>query len=309
MINVMTKTRQKVVALAVAGFAAAALGLAATATPAYASDTPWNPAVQVTAYADNPSFQESEQYVDVTMTFSQAVPASVSSVMENYLQENITIAGRTIASDDGDSYARDVQDVVVSGNTVTFTLAPNSQGTTANYSGELYIAANASDNAIIASRMGNAPVETLIDNGINFTKVSGTQSAATFTVDTRAQARAMNHILITDVIDGKETAIFDSATGAFSNGGITVHSHAFVSLQTTDYAATLVSVANGTTQKVGCDYEFVYNEGTNQFTIINNNGSSENIQVYLYACDYLNANELSVGEISEPEWSVTHPED
>lgn len=306
MINVMTKTRQKVVALAVAGFAAAALGLAATATPAYASDTPWNPAVQVTAYADNPNFQESEQYVDVTMTFLYGAPDVEASEMGQYLQANTTIAGRTIAADD-DGYTRAVQDVVISGDEVTFTLGPNSAGTTANYSGELYIAANA-NYVDIYFAMGESPVETLIDNGISFTKVSGTQSAATFTVDTRAQARAMNHVLITDVIDGKETAIFDSASGAFSNGGITVHSHAFASLQTTDYAATLVSVANGATQKAGCDYEFVYNEGTNQFTIINNNGSSENIQVYLYACDYLNDNELSVGEIYEPEWSVTHPE-
>ena len=308
MINVMTRTRQKVAALAVAGFAAAALGLAATATPAYASDTPWNSNVTVTAYADNPSIQESSQYVDVTMTFPEGAPYVDAADMQEYLQENTTVAGRTIADEGaGDSYARLVQNVVVNDYTVTFTLAPNSYGTTANYSGELYIDANA-DNEEIFYAMGEEPVETLIDNGISFTKISGTQTGATFSVDTRAQARAMNHVLITDVIDGKETAIFDSASGAFSNGGITVHSHAFVSLQTSDYASTLVSVANGTTQKAGCDYEFVYNEGTNQFTVINNNGSSENIQVYLYACDYLNDNELSVGEINEPEWSVTHPE-
>lgn len=284
-------------------FAAAA----AFTTQAYASDTPWNSNVTVTAYADDPTYDNDAQHIDVTMTFASSLLGVTAADMQAYLQDNITIAGRTIAADD-DGYTRAVSDVVISGSVVTFDIGPNSEGMTANYSAELYIAANTDANPLISQRMGYAPVETVIDSGLDFARISSSSAAATFQVTDRAQARSMNHVLITDVINGQETTIFSGDSGAFEYGGITVHSHSFFDQMPSDYATALVEAAQDATLKDGLSYTFTDN-GDGTFTVVNNNGSSENIQVYLYACDYLNAHTLSVGDIYEPEWSVTHPED
>lgn len=297
MINVMTKTRQKVVALAVAGFAAAALGLAATATPAYASDTPWNENVTVTAHADNPNFLESEQYVDVTMTFANGAPWTDSASAATYLQANTKIANRTIAAD-SDGYTRLVSDVVVGANSITFTIGPNQDGMTANYSGELYIEAAAGDATGIAAAMGNKPVETLVDNGITISKVSGNANSSVFSVDTRAQARAMNHILITKGTGEDATAIF-SGSGTFSNGGITIHSHNFSGQTVVDYAAATVSAGNAIENS-----DWVFTDlGNGQFSISNSDPDVDcsDLSISMYDCDYLNIHQLPVGQIFEHE--------
>lgn len=296
---------QKIVALSVAGASVLALSAALAATPAYASDTPYNPNAVITAVADDPSFANDAQYLDVTIDFGADVSGVGAEAMENYLQGNITIAGRTIANGDTDGYYRDVQNVAIDGDIATFDIGPclNEQGTTegmmtAIYSGEFMLAASA-DNFTIASAMGGAPSETLIDTGLAIQKdnAATTSDAAVFTVTDRAQARAMNHILVVDkAADGKMVPIYEG-TGSFSNGGMTVHSHTFTSQQVTDYAATIVSTANG----MGSQYVFT-DLGNGQFSIQNAQGDSSNIQVYMYNCDYLNANHLSVGDITEAEW-------
>lgn len=275
---------------------ALAFAAAAFTTHAYASDTPYNNNVEVTAKANDPTFDNNAQYIDVTMEFAYGAPVVSAADMETYLEANTTIAGRTIAADD-DGYTRDVSNVSISGNVVSFKIGPNSDGMTANYSGELYIEANPEDNAFVSLAMGNAPVETLIDNGLTFSKVSGTAAASTFSVDTRAQARGMNHILIVNGTGADAVAIF-SGTGTFENGGITVHSHSFMDQTVADYAAALVSAGNGE------NTNWVFTDlGNGQFSISNSDPTVDcsNLHVYLYACDYLNDHGLSVGDIYEHE--------
>ncbi len=300
--DVIQKTQKKVTTFAFATIVAFAMALAVGVVPAFAATVPWNSNVTVTAYADDPTYDNSAQYINVTMEFANGAPDVAADVMEAYLEANTTIAGNAINST---SYNRDVTNVEVGSDVVAFTIAPNTAGMTANYNGKLNIAANASDNATIAAAMGDAAVETLVNNGITISKSSAsTSSVAIFSVDTRAQARGMNHILITDIVtvDGvsQEKAIF-AGSGTFSNGGITIHSHSFMTQTVADYAAAIVSAGNTAASKAANGYAFT-DSGDGVFQITKASGSCSNIKVYMYDCDYLNANSLAVGDIYEPIW-------
>lgn len=297
-------TKGMVLAFALAATLALTLGLAGTA---HAATVPWNDKVMVEAYAVDPTYADNAQTINVKMTFSQSIDFSSDEVEEDeliglvsvYLQNSTSIAGNAI---NGATYNRAVSDVVVGDKVITFKIGPNAAGMTANYNGKLTIAANADISNAIASAMGGAAVETLIDNGISVSKVSSSDGAAVFSVDTRAQARAMNHVLITDVIDGKETAIFTTG-GTFSNGGITIHSHTFMNQQVADYAASIVAAGNtAADSEASNNYTFVDN-GNGQFAITNGGADCSNIKVYMYDCEYLNSHGLAVGEIWEPIWS------
>ena len=300
------KLSHKVFGFAAASLMAASLYGALTVTPAYASDIAYNPNAVITAVADDPTFDNNAQYLDVTIDFGADVSSVGVTDMENYLQSNITIAGRTIANGDADGYYRDVQNVAIDGDVVTFDIGPclNAQGTTegvmtAIYSGEFALAADRS-NVTIRSAMGMADAETLIDTGLAIQKneTATTSDAAVFTVTDRAECRAMNHILVLDKnAEGEMIPIF-AGTGSFANGGMTVHSHTFMNQQVSDYAATIVSTANG----MGSQYVFT-DLGNGQFNVENTQGDSSNIQVIMYNCDYLNSNHLSVGDITEAEWN------
>lgn len=301
------KLSHKVFGFAAASLMAASLYGALTVTPAYASDIAYNPNAGITAVADDPTFDNNAQYLDVTIDFGADVSSVGVTDMENYLQSNITIAGRTIANGDADGYYRDVQNVAIDGDVVTFDIGPclNSEGTTtgvmtAIYSGEFALAANEDVNWDIAAAVGSAPAETLIDTGLAIQKndAATTSDAAVFAVTDRAECRAMNHILVLDKnAEGKMIPIF-AGTGSFANGGMTVHSHTFMNQQVSDYAATIVSTANG----MGSQYVFT-DLGNGQFSVENTQGDSSNIQVIMYNCDYLNDNHLSVGAITEAEWN------
>lgn len=286
-------TRRKFLSLFVAVFAACGLTVALTST-ALASDVSWNDEVTVSAQAVDPTFAENSQNIAVTMQFATADLSGITAGdAETYLETNTSIAGRAL---DGLTYSRDIYDVAVNdvANQITFKIGPNSAGMTANYSAELKIVAE--DLTDIGDAMG-ADVETIIGTQLAVAKNgSSSSSAAVFDVTARAQARSMNHILITDVVGGVETAIF-SGTGTFANGGITIHSHTFTTQTVTDYAASIVSVANG----IGSSYTFV-NDGGGQFTITHGANDCSNIKVYVYDGAYLNAHQLAVGEIWEPEW-------
>lgn len=300
--DIIRKTQKKVTTFAFAMIVAFAMALAVGVVPAFAATVPWNDNVTVAAYANDPTYDNDAQNINVTMTFADGAPVVDAADMEAYLEANTTIAGNAI---DSSTYNRDVTNVVISGKDVTFTIGPNTGGMTANYNGKLNIAANADDDEDIAAAMGNAAVETLVDNGITISKSSAsTSGAAIFSVDTRAQARGMNHILITDVVtvDGvsQEKAIF-AGSGTFSNGGITIHSHSFFNQTVADYAASIVSAGNTAAGKAANGYTFT-DSGNGVFQITKASGSCSNIKVYMYDCDYLNANSLAVGEITEPIW-------
>ena len=123
----MTKSRfAPIVGLAVA--AAAALTLSLATTPAYASDVPYNANAKITAKAYDPTYELEAQTINTTIVFGSSVSGVEAGAMESYLQDNITIAGRTIADEgDADTYARDVYNVAINGNTVTFTIGPNTK--------------------------------------------------------------------------------------------------------------------------------------------------------------------------------------
>ncbi len=298
-------TRRKFLSLFVAVFAACGLTLALTST-ALASDVSWNDEVTVSAQAVDPTFGEDSQNIAVTMQFDTADLSGITAgEAEAYLQDNATIAGRHLNIS---TYNRDVYDVAVNAvaKQITFKIAPckdeyDDPAFTANYSAELKIVAE--DLTDIGDAMG-ADVETIIGTQLAIAKNgSSSSSAAVFDVTARAQARSMNHILITDVVGGVETAIF-SGTGTFANGGITIHSHTFTDQETPDYAASIVSVATG----IGSSYTFSDTsypspDPTNgQFTITHGANDCSNIKVYVYDGAYLNAHQLAVGEIWEPEW-------
>lgn len=272
-----------------------ALSLGAMATPAYASDVAWNPDAVITVMASDPTYNLDEQYIDGKIVFGSDLGVDAED-LQAYLTNNVTIAGRTIAPD-ADGYTRAVSDVAVEGDTATFKIGPNTAGVTANYSAEFKLIANDEANEDVYFAMGEEDAETIIGTQLAIAKEGATDALATFAVTERAQARSMNHILITDVINGKEQPVF-SGTGTFANGGITIHSHTFQSQTEADYAKALVDAAAAIANS---GYTFT-DAGNGAFTISNNNGTSENIQVYVYDCNYLNAHELAVGQIWEPEW-------
>ena len=236
----MTKSRfAPIVGLAVA--AAAALTLSLATTPAYASDVPYNANAKITAKAYDPTYELEAQTINTTIVFGSSVSGVEAGAMDelpagqhHYRRTHHRRRGRR-----GHVRSRRVQrghqrqhgDVHH---------RPNTKGMTANYSSEFLVKADAADNATIAAAMGNADSETIVGSGIAVGKVGVTGKTATFEVTDRAQARSMNHILITDNINGNETAIFEG-TGTFSNGGITIHSHSFMSQTTADYAAAIVA--------------------------------------------------------------------
>lgn len=289
----LTLTRRKFVAVAGAAVAAAALSLSLS-IPAFASDVAYNDNAVITANAVDPTYDNNAQNIEASVTFGGSVAGVSATDMTAYLQDNITIAGRTIAPD-ADGYTREVSGVAINGNAVTFNIGPNTAGMTANYSAEFLLKADATQNATIAAAMGNADAETLVANGIKISRVSANPAKATFAVTDRAQARSMNHILIVDSINGVATPIFQG-TGTFANGGITIHSHSFMTQTVADYAASIVDAAAG----LNANYTFT-DLGNGQFSISKASGSAAQLQVYVYDCDYLNTYQLSVGNIYEGE--------
>lgn len=276
--------------------------LMGAAIPAYADTVDWNSNVTVLAVGandDNPA-TEAGQRIDVTMTFASDVSSVSASDAEAYLQSNITLADRSLNSA---TYSRDVYDVVVSGNVISFKIDANTAGMTANYNGKLNIAANEEDNATICDAMGGASVETLVGTGVAIANNDGVLAAdsksKTFTITDKAYNRGMVHVLIKD----GNNAIFQG-TGTFSNGGITVHAHTFVTQTVADFASLICSTATTTATSANLSYTFTAGEN-GSFTIANGGADCSNIKVYIYDGAYLNTIHGAVGDISEPE--MTNP--
>lgn len=287
-----------VLAMVLAVFA----GMLASAQQAYAS-TAWNPDVIVLAQGANDDSPKTDagQRIDVTMTFPNGAPSVSAATAEAYLQDNITIAGRTISLTGANaaSYARDVYDVAVSGNVISFKIDANTAGMTANYDGKLYIAANDTASSTISSAMGDKAVETLIGTGVAIANSNGVLAgdglSKTFTVTNAAYNRGMVHVLIKD----GDTAIFEG-TGTFSNGGLTVHAHTFTTQTVANFATLICSTGNSLSSDAFLGYSFT--DGTDgAFTISNDGASCANITAYIYDGTYLNARSLAVGDITEPE--------
>ena len=139
-------------------------------------------------------------------------------------------------------------------------------------------------------------VETLIGTGVAIANPAGVLSAdgtsKTFQVTDTAYNRGMVHVLI---MNGNQ-ALFQG-TGTFSNGGITVHAHNFMTQTAADFASLICSTATSTGGD-GFAYEFA--AGSNgAFTISCENAS--NLAVYIYDGSYLNSIHGSVGDITEGE--------
>lgn len=292
--DILQKTRNKVTAFAFAAIVAFAMALAVGVVPAFADSTSWNDNVTVLAVGANGDTKtEAGQYINGTMTFTSDVSSVTAEQAEAYLEANMTIAGRLL---NATNYTRDVYDVAVSGNVITFKVGPNTAGMTANYNGKLYIAANDQSNATIATAMGGKSVETLIGTGVAIANPAGTLSAdgtsKTFQITDTAYNRGMVHVLI---MNGNQ-ALFQG-TGTFSNGGITVHAHNFATQTAADFASLICSTATSTGGD-GFAYEFA--AGSNgAFTISCENAS--NLAVYIYDGSYLNSIHGSVGDITEGE--------
>ncbi len=254
---------------------------------------PWNDNVTVLAVGANGDTKtEDGQYINGTMTFASDLGGVTAEQAEAYLEANMTIAGRALNSA---SYARDVYDVTVSGNVITFKIGPNTAGMTANYNGKLFIAANESSNATIAAAMGNG-VETLIGTGVAIANPAGTLSAdgqsKTFAITDTAYNRGMVHVLI---MDG-DSAIFNG-TGTFSNGGITVHAHSFMSQTAANFASVICSTATSTG---GDGFDYTFAAGSNGLFTISCEDASD-LAVYIYDGSYLNSIHGAVGDITEGE--------
>lgn len=292
--DILQKTRNKVTAFVFATIVAFAMALAVGVVPAFADSAAWNDNVTVLAVGANGDTKtEDGQYINGTMTFKSDVSSVTAAQAEAYLEANMTIAGRSL---NATNYTRDVYDVAVSGNVITFKVGPNTAGMTANYNGKLYIAANDQSNATIATAMGGKSVETLIGTGVAIANPAGTLSAdgtsKTFQITDTAYNRGMVHVLI---MNGNQ-ALFQG-TGTFSNGGITVHAHNFATQTAADFASLICSTATSTGGD-GFAYEFV--AGSNgAFTISCENAS--NLAVYIYDGSYLNSIHGSVGDITEGE--------
>lgn len=345
------KTQNKVIALVMTMAMAIACSLAIA--PAAFADlstataqmdrtiVPWNSNVTVTAmggnnsriYTYDPVTQNltytvgsgktnTGQYVNVTMQFQSNVNLSglTSATAKTYLQANTTIAGRSLTASD---YKRDISDVVVddANDRITFKIgfnyawntSTNDFYTTANYNGKLKIVANPDGNATISGAMGNADVETLIGTGVTISNNDGTLSnnnkTKTFTIASAAYNRGMVHVLI---LDGT-SAIF-SGTGTFSNGGLTVHAHTFMTQTEADFASLISTTATGLvtaaanpadpliTPPVIIPYSFSSGtDGTFTVTATATNATASDVKAYIYDCNYLNTIHGAVGDITEPE--------
>lgn len=290
--DILQKTRNKVTAFAFATIVAFAMALAVGVVPAFADSAAWNDNVTVLAVGANGDTKtEDGQYINGTMTFKSDVSSVTAAQAEAYLEANMTIAGRSL---NAANYDRDVYDVAVNGNVITFKIGPNTAGMTANYNGKLFIA-DTKDGSAIANAMGGN-VETLIGTGVAIANPAGVLSAdgtsKTFQVTDTAYNRGMVHVLI---MNGNQ-ALFQG-TGTFSNGGITVHAHNFMTQTAADFASLICSTATSTGGD-GFAYEFA--AGSNgAFTISCENAS--NLAVYIYDGSYLNSIHGSVGDITEGE--------
>jgi len=270
---------------------------------AHASEA-WNSNVTVSAtanpYDTTASTTDYNQTINVTMTFASAVPSSIdATTAQTYLQSHTSIAGRLLNST---TYSRAIDNVAVSGSTITFTVEPTApSGTTyftAIYSGEFEVTADATANSAFAGAMGNAPVETLINTGLGL-RVSNSADgkSAVVTVSALPKCRAMNFALLSD----GSNYIFTSGTSANGNG-LTIHSHMFYQQTAANYAASLVSAAN-TAGAASLGYTFTDN-GNGTFTITKTDGSAlSGIRAVVYNGNYLNAHSLAVGTTTEPIWS------
>lgn len=291
--DILQRTRSKVTTFAFATLVAFAMALACAAVPAFAGTVAWNDNVTVLAVGANGDTKtEAGQYINATMTFGSDLSGVTAEEAEAYLEANTTIAGRSLNSS---SYNRDIYDVAVSGNVITFKIGHNTAGMTANYNGKLYIAANSTSNATIAAAMGG-DVETLIGTGVAIANPAGVLSAdgksKTFQITDTAYNRGMVHVLIMDGDD----AVFDG-TGTFSNGGITVHAHSFMTQTAADFASVICSTATSTG---GDNFGYTFTAGSNGAFTISCSDASD-LSVYIYDGSYLNSIHGSVGDITEGE--------
>lgn len=329
------KTQNKVIAFMMTMALAIACSLA-IAPAAFAnlvagdsvnSTVAWNPNVTVTAMGGNGTYTidstthtatitenstktENGQYVHVVMQFAST--ADLSGVQNEdartYLQANTTIAGRDLNGVAYSTYKRDVFNAVVNNTakTITFDISYNTAGTTANYNGKLNIAANSTSNATIATAMG-APVETLIGTGVTISNNDGVLSndgkTKTFTITSAAKNRGMVHVLI---MDG-DSAIFNG-TGTFSNGGLTVHAHTFITQDESSFASLIATAGQDIVDEAADEipsvvipYSFDDNAGSFSVTSTAASGSCSNVRAYIYDCSYLNTIHGAVGDIYEDE--------
>lgn len=292
--DILQKTRNKVTAFAFATIVAFAMALAVGVVPAFADSAAWNDNVTVLAVGANGDTKtEAGQYINGTMTFKSDASSVTAAQAEAYLEANMTIAGRSL---NAANYTRDVYDVAVNGNVITFKVGPNTAGMTANYNGKLNIAADKNSNETIYNAMGGKSVETLIGTGVAIANPAGTLSAdgtsKTFQITDTAYNRGMIHVLI---MNGNQ-ALFQG-TGTFSNGGITVHAHNFMTQTAADFASLICSAANAA---AGDGSDFFFEAGEDgSFDIVCSNAS--NLSVYIYDGSYLNSIKGAVGEITEGE--------
>lgn len=322
------KTQSKVLALVLTMAMAIAMSLA-LAPSAFALD--FNEDVAITADGLNgvvvntnttpytytivgesdPNYVESlnGQYVHVELAFADAdLDLSDLSAADatDYFQHHVKIAGRAIdnTSANFDPYDRDVFGTIVDDDnkTISFNIAYNKVGLTANFNGRLVITADS--NTIIGDALGQ-DTETLIHNGVTLASNTGIAVdaegqnlepgnglARQFTISTPSHNRGMIHIL---VLDGN-TAVF-YGNGTFSEGGFTIHAHDFLNQTPADFASSLCTTANN------LNSGYTFTSGSNgSFTISHGSTSCSNVKVYIYDCDYLNDHHCSIGTISEAEW-------
>ncbi|MCH4184846.1 MAG: hypothetical protein LKF61_05100 [Eggerthellaceae bacterium] len=259
---------------------------------AYASGVDWNNNVTVDATA-NPydataSGTERNQTINVVMTFSAALPSSISSDdAQSYLQSHTTIAGRALSG----TYNRAITNVSVNGNEIAFTVGPNTAGMTAIYSGEFEVTADADANSAFASAMGGQPVETLINTGLGITCISAGNDTVTYQVTSLPKCRAMNFVIFQ--LNGEDATGNILANGTCANGaGITAHSHMFYSQDAANYAEKICTAATNTTS----DYTFT--AGSNGFFTISG-PDAQDIYATVYNGTYLNTVHEAVGTTSE----------
>lgn len=272
---------------------------------AHASEA-WNNNVTVNATA-NPydataGSHDYNQTIDVTMTFASALPSSIdASTAQAYLQAHTSIAGRMLNSA---AYSRAIDNVAVSGNTITFMVEPTApSGTTyftAIYSGEFKVTADANANSDFASAMGSAPVETLINTGLGLTYSSSSNNSVTYQVTALPKCRAMNFVIF-QIKNDDETATNVMTNGSCASGaGITAHSHMFYAQDAANYASKICTAANAATSN------YVFTAGTDgYFTITGPN--AQDVLATAYNGSYLNRAHESVGNTTET--IITDPND
>lgn len=277
--------------------------LGVTANKAYASEA-WNSNVTVVATANDydatATTTDYNQTINVTMTFGTSVSSVAAADAQTYLQSHTSIAGRMLDGSTANysTYIRPIDNVVVSGNTITFTVEPVNEtpsGTnfTAIYSGEFKVIADSTANSTIAGAMGGNNVETLINTGLGLTVTNSADlKTATIQVSSLPKCRAMNFLLISD----GSNYMFTNGTSASGNG-LTIHSHMFYQQTATNYASEIVTAANNA-GAANLGYTFQVVNGNVQITKTNGSAMSS-INAVVYNGNYLNDNEFAVGETTE----------